>query len=82
MDIDTPPVEANADDPYMGLSVNSLVEVTLAEGNSYGIIRWIGALTDQGKIMAGLELVSFTLTCYCADSKLKGTCLATMFNSS
>ncbi|XP_039985362.1 ubiquitin carboxyl-terminal hydrolase CYLD [Xiphias gladius] len=56
MDIDTPPVEANADDPYMGLSVNSLVEVTLAEGNSYGIIRWIGALTDQGKIMAGLEL--------------------------
>ncbi|XP_040896761.1 ubiquitin carboxyl-terminal hydrolase CYLD [Toxotes jaculatrix] len=55
MNFDTPPVE-HSEDLYMGLSLNSVVEVTLAAGNSYGIIRWIGTLTDQGNIMAGLEL--------------------------
>ncbi|XP_022608837.1 ubiquitin carboxyl-terminal hydrolase CYLD-like [Seriola dumerili] len=56
MDVESLPVEPNTDDLYMGLTVNSLVEVTLGAGNSYGIIRWIGTLTDSGIIMAGLEL--------------------------
>lgn len=41
----------------MGLGVNSLVEVTLAKGNTYGIIRWIGKVPGHGDTMAGLELV-------------------------
>nr|XP_020481195.1 ubiquitin carboxyl-terminal hydrolase CYLD-like isoform X2 [Monopterus albus] len=56
MDIDKPPVEPGTDDLHMDLSVNSLVEVTLAAGNSCGIIRWIGTVTDGGPVMAGLEL--------------------------
>ncbi|XP_076583196.1 ubiquitin carboxyl-terminal hydrolase CYLD [Chaetodon auriga] len=56
MDIDTPPEELNTDYLYMDLSVNSLVEVTLGAGSSYGIIRWIGTLPDRQEIMAGLEL--------------------------
>lgn len=61
MDIDTPTAEPNTD-PYMDLSVNSVVEVTLATRNSYGIIRWIGTLPGRQEIMAGLELVIFLLT--------------------
>ncbi|XP_062251587.1 ubiquitin carboxyl-terminal hydrolase CYLD [Platichthys flesus] len=56
MDLDGPPVEQNQDDLYTGLSVNSVVEVTLAKGNAYGIIRWIGNLAEKEQIMAGLEL--------------------------
>ncbi|XP_034438105.1 ubiquitin carboxyl-terminal hydrolase CYLD isoform X1 [Hippoglossus hippoglossus] len=56
MDVDAPLVEQNKDDLYLSLTVNSVVEVTLAKGNSYGIIRWIGHLTDKEQIMAGLEL--------------------------
>ncbi|GAA6219596.1 ubiquitin carboxyl-terminal hydrolase CYLD-like [Lates japonicus] len=56
MDIDTPPVEPNTDDLYTGLTVNSVVEVTLGKGNAYGIIRWIGNVTDRKEKMAGLEL--------------------------
>lgn len=57
MDTGTPTAEPNTDDLYMDLSVNSLVEVTLANGNSYGIIRWIGTLPGRQEVMAGLELV-------------------------
>lgn len=57
MDVDTPP-EADTDYLYMGLSLNSMVEVTLGEGNTYGIIRWIGKLPDRSETMVGLELVS------------------------
>lgn len=74
MDIDTPPVEPNTDDLYTGLTVNSVVEVTLGKGNAYGIIRWIGNLTDRKQLMAGLELVIFTSTRYCVDSKVVGCC--------
>ncbi|XP_034736397.1 ubiquitin carboxyl-terminal hydrolase CYLD isoform X2 [Etheostoma cragini] len=56
MDVDTPPVEPNADDMYLDLSVNSLVEVNLMKGRSYGIIRWIGSLPNRQETMAGLEL--------------------------
>ncbi|XP_032381268.1 ubiquitin carboxyl-terminal hydrolase CYLD isoform X1 [Etheostoma spectabile] len=56
MDVDTPPVEPNADDLYLDLSVNSLVEVNLMKGRSYGIIRWIGSLPTSQETMAGLEL--------------------------
>ncbi|XP_031138245.1 ubiquitin carboxyl-terminal hydrolase CYLD isoform X1 [Sander lucioperca] len=56
MDVDTPPVEPNTDDLYLDLSVNSLVEVTLGKGSSYGIIRWIGSLPTRQETMAGLEL--------------------------
>ena len=65
MDIDkavVAPLSAD-EDLYMGLSVNSLVEVTFARDNAYGIIRWIGTLTDLEQIMAGLELVNPALTC-------------------
>ncbi|XP_069376421.1 ubiquitin carboxyl-terminal hydrolase CYLD [Paralichthys olivaceus] len=55
IDVDAPLVEQNTD-LYMSLTVNSVVEVTLAAGNSYGIIRWIGPLADKEQIMAGLEL--------------------------
>uniref|UniRef100_A0A8C9XT46 ubiquitinyl hydrolase 1 n=1 Tax=Sander lucioperca TaxID=283035 RepID=A0A8C9XT46_SANLU len=51
-----PPVEPNTDDLYLDLSVNSLVEVTLGKGSSYGIIRWIGSLPTRQETMAGLEL--------------------------
>uniref|UniRef100_A0A3Q2TIL2 Ubiquitin carboxyl-terminal hydrolase CYLD n=1 Tax=Fundulus heteroclitus TaxID=8078 RepID=A0A3Q2TIL2_FUNHE len=53
MDIDTPPVEAHTD---LSMSLNSVVEVTLGKGNSYGIIRWIGNLPDRTDVMVGLEL--------------------------
>ncbi|XP_058494803.1 ubiquitin carboxyl-terminal hydrolase CYLD [Solea solea] len=56
MDIDTPPTKSKAYDPRMLLSVNSLVEVNLALGRSYGTIRWIGNLHDIEHPMAGLEL--------------------------
>lgn len=56
MDVETPPVEPNTDDLYLDLSVNSVVEVTLGTGNSYGIIRWIGTLPGRQETMAGLEL--------------------------
>ncbi|XP_029356776.1 ubiquitin carboxyl-terminal hydrolase CYLD isoform X2 [Echeneis naucrates] len=54
MDTDMLPVKPNNND--LGLSVNSMVEVTLAKGNSYGTIRWIGTVKDSEKTMAGLEL--------------------------
>uniref|UniRef100_A0A8D3B0Y7 Ubiquitin carboxyl-terminal hydrolase CYLD n=1 Tax=Scophthalmus maximus TaxID=52904 RepID=A0A8D3B0Y7_SCOMX len=56
MDADTPQAELNTEDLYLDLSLNSMVEFTLATGNSYGIIRWIGTLPDREQIMAGLEL--------------------------
>ncbi|XP_062279810.1 ubiquitin carboxyl-terminal hydrolase CYLD [Scomber scombrus] len=56
MDFDTSQVETNTDDIYTNLTVDSVVEVTLATGNGYGIIRWIGTLPDRQEIMAGLEL--------------------------
>ncbi|XP_071342615.1 ubiquitin carboxyl-terminal hydrolase CYLD [Trachinotus anak] len=70
MDIDTPLAEPNTDDLHRGLSVDSLVEVTLASGNSYGIIRWIGTHGGPGKILAGLELEE---DCGVSDGTLKGT---------
>lgn len=59
MDIDAPPLEQSVDNHF--LDINSLVEVTLGEGNSYGIIRWIGTLPERKDIMAGLELVILIL---------------------
>ncbi|KAM9357788.1 ubiquitin carboxyl-terminal hydrolase CYLD [Symphorus nematophorus] len=56
MDIDTPSEEVNTEDLFVGLTVNSVVEVTLAQGDAYGIIRWIGALPGRQETMAGLEL--------------------------
>ncbi|XP_042338720.1 ubiquitin carboxyl-terminal hydrolase CYLD isoform X2 [Plectropomus leopardus] len=56
MDVDTPPMEPNTGDLYLDLTVNSVVEVTLAKGNSFGIIRWIGSLPGGKETMAGLEL--------------------------
>ncbi|KAM7387778.1 hypothetical protein PAMP_023995 [Pampus punctatissimus] len=53
-DVNTSPLEPNAGD--LGLSVNSMVELALASGNSYGIIRWIGMLPGRQETMAGLEL--------------------------
>lgn len=44
------------------LGVNSLVELTLGSGNTYGIIRWVGTLPDRNEIMAGLELVMIALS--------------------
>lgn len=61
MDTDKSAAEPNTDDLYMDLSVNSVVEVTLGKGNSYGIIRWIGTLPERHEKMAGLELVMFLL---------------------
>lgn len=58
MDLDPPALEPN-DSPFTDLSVNSMVEVSLANGNSYGIIRWIGSLPGRVETMAGLELVIF-----------------------
>lgn len=66
MDVDTTLVDPNTD-LYMDLSVNSVVEVNMGAGNLYGIIRWIGNLPGRPEIMAGLELVKFIRTCYCAD---------------
>ncbi|KAM9365577.1 ubiquitin carboxyl-terminal hydrolase CYLD isoform 2-T2 [Pholidichthys leucotaenia] len=54
MDVDT---VTNSDDLYTDLTVNSMVEVTLAHSsNAHGIIRWIGSLPDRKETMAGLEL--------------------------
>ncbi|KAK9519743.1 hypothetical protein VZT92_022452 [Zoarces viviparus] len=52
MDVDTTPVEKYSG----GLSVSSMVEVDLAKGTSYGIIRWTGTLPGCPETMAGLEL--------------------------
>lgn len=60
MDVDMSLMEPNTDDLYTDLSVNSVVELTLGSGNSYGIIRWIGSLPGRQEIMAGLELVMLT----------------------
>ncbi|XP_056131555.1 ubiquitin carboxyl-terminal hydrolase CYLD [Lampris incognitus] len=51
-EIDSPLTDTH----HMDLSVNSLVEVTLATGNAYGIIRWIGKVPGREETMAGLEL--------------------------
>lgn len=53
--VDTPPVDTPAE-PLMDL--NSMVEVTLGNGNCYGIIRWIGFLPEREDMMVGLELVN------------------------
>ncbi|MEQ2307657.1 hypothetical protein AMECASPLE_020605, partial [Ameca splendens] len=53
MDIDSPPVEEHTD---LSITLNSVVEVTLGKGNSYGIIHWIGRLPDREDVMVGLEL--------------------------
>lgn len=63
MDTGPPTAEPNSDDLYTDLSLNSLVEVTLGKGNSYGIVRWIGVLPERQEVMAGLELV----TCFQTD---------------
>lgn len=67
MDVATASVAPDTDNLYMDLTVNSMVEVSLAAGNSYGIIRWIGFLPGRQELMAGLELVIFILMCYWAD---------------
>lgn len=56
MDIDVPPLEKNDKDLQRDLSIDSMVEVTLASGNSFGIIRWIGTLPGRQETMVGLEL--------------------------
>ncbi|KAK5869500.1 hypothetical protein PBY51_024209 [Eleginops maclovinus] len=60
MVVDPPPEEPGTEDlysdHYLDLTVNSVVEVTLGDGNSYGIIRWIGTPPSRKEIMAGLEL--------------------------
>ncbi|XP_010764854.1 ubiquitin carboxyl-terminal hydrolase CYLD [Notothenia coriiceps] len=56
MVVDSPPEEPDTEDLYTDLSVNSVVEVTLGDRNSYGIIRWIGTPLGRQEIMAGLEL--------------------------
>ncbi|XP_017289779.1 ubiquitin carboxyl-terminal hydrolase CYLD [Kryptolebias marmoratus] len=53
MIVDSPPVKTHTD-LHMGL--NSMVEVTLATGNAYGIIRWMGLLPERNDVMVGLEL--------------------------
>ncbi|XP_015243787.1 PREDICTED: ubiquitin carboxyl-terminal hydrolase CYLD-like [Cyprinodon variegatus] len=53
MDIDAPKVETHTD---QSMSLNSAVEVTLAKGNSYGIVRWIGNLPTREGISVGIEL--------------------------
>lgn len=77
MDVDTPP-EANTDNPY-NLSLSSMVEVTLATGNTYGIIRWIGNVPDRSETMVGLELVSlYTLSskaAFCGTMLCKEFCI-------
>ncbi len=65
MDISSPLEEVNTDDLYTDLTVDSLVEVKLEKSNIYGIIRWIGRLPGRKELMAGLELVTFTLTLLC-----------------
>lgn len=56
--MDIPQAGADSAESYMGLGVNSMVEVTL-HGNTYGIIRWMGTLGDKQDVMVGLELVKF-----------------------
>ncbi|XP_037530377.1 ubiquitin carboxyl-terminal hydrolase CYLD [Nematolebias whitei] len=51
--LDTPPAEQHTD---LHLGLNSMVEVSLMTGNSYGIIRWMGALPGRDDRMVGLEL--------------------------
>lgn len=66
MDIDTPPVETHSD---LSMSLNSVVEVTLGKGNSYGIIRWIGMVPGREDVMVGLELEE---DCGVSDGTFKG----------
>ncbi|XP_032428784.1 ubiquitin carboxyl-terminal hydrolase CYLD [Xiphophorus hellerii] len=66
MDIDIPPVEAHTD---LSISLNSVVEVTLGKGNSYGIIRWIGRLPGREDMMVGLELEE---ACGVSDGTIHG----------
>ncbi|XP_036969886.1 ubiquitin carboxyl-terminal hydrolase CYLD [Acanthopagrus latus] len=56
MEVDTPLEKPNTDDLYLDLALDSAVEVTVATGNSYGTIRWIGTLPSRQETMAGLEL--------------------------
>ena len=60
MDVDTAQMEPKTSD----LTKNSVVELTLGEGNSYGIIRWIGTLPGRPETMVGLELVISVAACY------------------
>ncbi|CAG5862983.1 unnamed protein product [Menidia menidia] len=54
MDVDSPPDKAL--DHALQMSLNSMVEVSVASGNAYGIIRWIGNLPNRDDVMVGLEL--------------------------
>ncbi|XP_028299454.1 ubiquitin carboxyl-terminal hydrolase CYLD isoform X2 [Gouania willdenowi] len=54
MEVDVPP-EQIPENLY-GLGVNSMVELKVAKGNVYGIIRWIGKVPPRSEWMAGLEL--------------------------
>lgn len=65
MEVDTTLEKPNTDDLYLDLALDSAVEVTVAIGNSYGTIRWIGTLPGRKETMAGLELVMFVLTAFC-----------------
>ncbi|KAM4628850.1 ubiquitin carboxyl-terminal hydrolase CYLD [Polymixia lowei] len=56
MNVDSPLEESKMNAHSMDFSVNSLVEVTLGAGSSYGTIRWIGNLPGREETMAGLEL--------------------------
>ena len=49
----------------LGLEIGSMVEIPLIDGQlpRYGVIRWIGFLPElQGKLVAGVELVSSMIT--------------------
>ncbi|XP_068581144.1 ubiquitin carboxyl-terminal hydrolase CYLD [Cebidichthys violaceus] len=64
MDVDAAPVEKSSG----GLSVSSMVEVDLAKGTTYGIIRWTGTLPGCQDTMAGLELDDYGVS----DGTFKG----------
>ena len=77
MEVDTPLEKPNTDDLYLDLALDSAVEVTVATGNSYGTIRWIGTLPGRQETMAGLELVLFVLTAFLCGLKFRWNILYT-----
>ncbi|XP_072540400.1 ubiquitin carboxyl-terminal hydrolase CYLD isoform X2 [Salminus brasiliensis] len=50
------------------IDVNSMVEVDLAKGPTYGTVKWIGYLPGKSDLMAGLELEE---DCGVGDGKFK-----------
>ncbi|KAM3618937.1 uncharacterized protein V6R79_000730 [Siganus canaliculatus] len=56
MDIDVAPLKKDDKGLQSDLSIDSMVELTLGSGNSFGIIRWIGILPGRSETMVGLEL--------------------------